>query len=71
MTIKRSSENQPGIRSLDAAELETVNGGSVTDLIIDPFQGLFDGTIISPRDPASGLPTGKRMHKPFVFGPER
>jgi len=22
--------------------------------------------VISPRDPASGLPTGKRMHKPFV-----
>jgi type VI secretion system secreted protein Hcp len=23
--------------------------------------------IISPRDPASGLPTGKRQHKPIVF----
>ena len=23
--------------------------------------------IVSPRDPASGLPTGKRMHKPMVF----
>src|SRR6478672_2461143 len=23
--------------------------------------------IISPRDAASGLPTGKRMHKPFVI----
>lgn len=23
--------------------------------------------IVSPRDPASGLPTGKRQHKPFVF----
>ncbi len=22
--------------------------------------------IVSPRDPASGLPTGKRMHKPFT-----
>jgi hypothetical protein len=21
----------------------------------------------APRDPASGLPTGKRMHKPFVI----
>jgi hypothetical protein len=21
----------------------------------------------SPRDPQSGLPTGQRMHKPFVF----
>jgi type VI secretion system secreted protein Hcp len=23
-------------------------------------------SIVSPRDPASGLPTGKRMHKPFT-----
>ena len=23
--------------------------------------------IISPRDPASGLPTGKRMHKPMII----
>lgn len=23
--------------------------------------------IVSPRDPASGLPTGKRMHKPFTL----
>jgi type VI secretion system secreted protein Hcp len=26
--------------------------------------------IVSPRDPASGLPTGKRMHKPFVVTKE-
>src|SRR5262245_52235966 len=26
--------------------------------------------IISPRDPASGLPTGKRQHKPFVITKE-
>src|SRR2546423_14339596 len=26
--------------------------------------------IISPRDPQSGLPTGKRMHKPFVITKE-
>jgi type VI secretion system secreted protein Hcp len=40
-------------------------------------QGLFSSTpidvtaisheIVSPRDPASGLPTGKRQHKPFVI----
>lgn len=22
---------------------------------------------VSPRDPATGLPTGKRQHKPFAF----
>ena len=26
--------------------------------------------IISPRDPASGLPTGKRMHKPLLISVE-
>ena len=26
--------------------------------------------IVSPRDPASGLPTGKRMHKPVVITKE-
>ncbi|HEY4355208.1 MAG TPA: Hcp family type VI secretion system effector [Acidobacteriaceae bacterium] len=27
-------------------------------------------SVVSPRDPASGLPTGKRMHKPFVITKE-
>ena len=27
-------------------------------------------SIVSPRDAASGLPTGKRMHKPFVITKE-
>jgi len=26
--------------------------------------------VVSPRDPASGLPTGKRMHKPYVITKE-
>ncbi len=26
--------------------------------------------IVSPRDPQSGLPTGKRMHKPFIITKE-
>lgn len=30
----------------------------------------FEQEIVSPRDPASGLPTGKRMHKPFVITKE-
>ena len=28
---------------------------------------VFDNAIVSPRDAASGLPTGKRMHKPVRF----
>ena len=30
----------------------------------------FQHEIVSPRDPASGQATGKRMHKPFVFTKE-
>jgi len=30
----------------------------------------FEQDIVSPRDAASGLPTGKRMHKPFVMTKE-
>ena len=30
----------------------------------------FEQEIISPRDAASGLPTGKRQHKPFVITKE-
>lgn len=29
-----------------------------------------DHEVVSPRDPASGLPTGKRMHKPFIITKE-
>ncbi|MEO5942125.1 MAG: hypothetical protein ABIP30_06075 [Ferruginibacter sp.] len=32
--------------------------------------GFNENEIVSPRDPASGLPTGKRMHKPFVITKE-
>ena len=32
-----------------------------------PNGGTASSAAVSPRDPASGLPTGKRMHKPFVF----
>ncbi len=30
----------------------------------------FNHEVVSPRDPASGLPTGKRMHKPFTITKE-
>jgi len=32
--------------------------------------GKYECSIVSPRDAASGLPTGKRMHKPFVITKE-
>jgi bacteriocin-like protein len=41
-------------KPLDDKELDTVSGGS--------------HSIVSPRDPQSGLPTGQRMHahKPYI-----
>lgn len=30
----------------------------------------FEHDLVSPRDPASGLPTGKRIHKPLVITKE-
>ncbi|BCA59454.1 hypothetical protein HMP06_2223 [Sphingomonas sp. HMP6] len=33
-------------------------------------RGAVVSAIVSPRDSASGLPTGKRMHKPFVITKE-
>lgn len=44
--------------ALQDAELDEVTGGGV----IAPQHA-----INSPRDPASGLPTGKRQHKPMEF----
>jgi hypothetical protein len=40
-------------RELSDGQLELVSGGA--------------HAIVSPRDAASGLPTGKRMHKPFAL----
>ena len=42
---------------------------SVQDLsVAAPSSSSTDSTAIgSPRDPASGMATGKRMHKPFVI----
>ena len=42
---------------LSEAQLDAASGGALN----------VGHTIVSPRDPASGLPTGKRMHKPFVI----
>jgi hypothetical protein len=41
------------LRTLDRAALAAVIGGVETT--------------ITPRDPATGLPTGKRQHKPFTY----
>ena len=41
------------------ATVQVDNGGGAPTLTVSP--------VLSPRDPASGLPTGKRVHKPFVL----
>jgi hypothetical protein len=51
---------KPDLRILGNDELDTVSGGF---LVGDYFRSHGDcgvlGQIVSPRDPASGLPTGK------------
>src|SRR5437764_13583259 len=46
--------------------------GSVTQKGREGFIAVYavNHEIISPRDAASGLPTGKRQHKPFVIRKE-
>jgi type VI secretion system secreted protein Hcp len=51
-----------GQKSGDIKGSVTVKGREGSILVVDA-----DHTIISPRDPQSGLPTGQRMHKPFVI----
>ena len=69
-----SERKKDGTGELDDEQLSEVSGGVAVgspppDDGADP--GLPDlspsSNVISPRDPASGLPTGKRMHKPFTI----
>jgi hypothetical protein len=56
------TESHAEIHILDNAELDAVSGGSIADVVIDLGREIWNAMITSPRDPASGLPTGKRMH---------
>ena len=52
-------DNRAGAACLGlVATVQIDNGGGAPTLTVSP--------ILSPRDPASGLPTGKRSHKPFT-----
>ncbi len=45
-----------------------VSGDIKGDLSDNSIEGLaYQHEIVSPRDPASGLPTGRRQHKPFTI----
>jgi hypothetical protein len=50
---------------LSDEQLRCVHGGE--DGGSTPTPVTTQHEITSPRDPASGLPTGKRMHKPVSF----
>ncbi|HKG91837.1 MAG TPA: hypothetical protein VKA84_08105 [Gemmatimonadaceae bacterium] len=71
MTDDRDSHEQHigdlPTESPTAEQAEGVRGGELVAAELDDAT-LTDGAIVSPRDPASGLPTGKRMHKPFTLG---
>ena len=49
---------------LSAEQLRLVHGGGDGDTLT---AAATSHEIVSQRDAASGLPTGKRMHKPFVI----
>ena len=52
---KRDPRTEAPTAQLTEDQLEKASGGATS----------VPHTIVSPRDAASGLPTGKRMHKPF------
>jgi hypothetical protein len=64
----RSKSTAKNTGHMSDKELDEVSGGlvgsdgGVSDMTSTP---IVSAEILSPRDPASGLPTGKRMHKPF------
>ncbi len=51
------------IKAAKQGELKGESGKNPTNIPIFGFQS----EIISPRDPQSGLPTGKRIHKPITI----
>jgi hypothetical protein len=61
------SESKPhGAGELDEEQLADVSGGAQPG----PPELMEEAGIVSPRDSASGLPTGKRQHKPIVITKE-
>jgi len=44
-----------------------VSKSELTEAQLDSASGGAPHSVTSPRDAASGLPTGKRMHGPFIL----
>ena len=60
----RTKSNQTNEKSSATNQLDCIVRIKPTD---NGVSIVFDNAIVSPRDAASGLPTGKRMHKPVSF----
>ena len=60
----KTKSNNTNERAITANQVDCVVKIKSTD---NGISIVFDHAIVSPRDAASGLPTGKRMHKPVSF----
>jgi hypothetical protein len=57
--------NKSSKKSLSKKDMKKTKGGVAAGDVNGDGLGASAPGIISPRDSASGLPTGKRQHKPF------
>jgi hypothetical protein len=62
----RIEDANSNLRILRDDELDTVSGGAILEhVFVSNGSGGVLGNIMSPRDAASGLPTGKRSARAF------
>ena len=61
-----------GVSGRLSIQRQSASSGSITQTGREESIGVIaiSHSIVSPRDPQSGLPTGQRLHKPFVFTKE-
>jgi hypothetical protein len=66
--FRKSAEDdlKSGVAAISKAPAPKEPRGSAGELSEEQLN-MATGGATSPRDPASGLPTGKRMHKPFTL----
>ncbi len=66
MTIKDKTPRDLSDDDLDGdAALAAATGLEMNSWLEAAQAGMMDA-VMSPRDPATGMPTGKRRHKPFT-----
>jgi type VI secretion system secreted protein Hcp len=59
---------EPAFLACDGESQGEIRGGATRPDVADQVEVVsFQHEIVSPRDAASGLPTGKRQHKPLVI----